>query len=172
MITLQIVIHNLWLQIYVIYMICDILYILLTSIDLRFVVVHPLIVICILLILTNSTLLITRILLIFTLMLFQITCVYYWNMISTIIFNKLIYNCITTILAIVSCACIHSTTLDATFMLFQQTFCIRAVPVVRISINHWICNRGCIIILAILNFETFKRVVIESLLNTTDMTCR
>ena len=57
-------------------------------------------------------------------------------------------------------------------MLFQQTFCIRAVPVVRIDINHWTCNRGWNIILAILNFETLKRIVIESLLDITYITCR
>ena len=67
--------HNLLLQIYVIYMIGNILHNLLTSIGLRFVVIHPLIVIITLLLLTSITLFITRTLLNITLILFQITCV-------------------------------------------------------------------------------------------------
>jgi hypothetical protein len=139
--TVQIVIHNLLLQTIVVQIVCNILHNLLLSCCRRFVVVHPLIVIFTLLIRTSTTLfitltlLITRMLLNITLILFQITCVQNWNMIYTIIFNKFVNNCITTILTIVPCAFIQSTTLHTTFMLFQQTFSIRAVPVVRININ-------------------------------------
>jgi hypothetical protein len=136
--------------------VCNILHNLLLSCCRRFVVVHPLIVIITLLLYTSITLLITFTYFIIILILFQITYVVNKNMICTIILYKLINNCITTIRTIVPCAFIQSTTLHTTFMLFQQTFSIRAVSVVRIDINHWICNRGCIIILAILNFETFK----------------